>query len=435
MGLLDKLSGKKGLTFPLPAEQIPQTPKNDAKPYGVHVKPASVRPGDVYWQVVLVHHLTPEENRKRHHIFVEVLDENGERAKDVEIIVKNGGTHVQKTETSPQKPALAFPMKGWTIYEVRVAGMPSDRVVNLTTALPAEGKGTPEGRHSFLIVWRRTRAAQKSEGVEKPAVTEPHIEEQQPTETSPQPDVETTPPVPPPPPTEPAREPEKPPTVQEETAQPTAPSKEEKPASPPPEPAEEKPAPAEITPQAEETPEEAEEVSPPPEPPEPEAVETPPTPVSAEPVPAAQRTEPPAPTPAEARAETPPPEPTTLEDFRLAEAETTVLQSEEIAPLPPEIPAAERRFPAFDTYVLFALEPETAARGYFYALVDDLVSIGVPFGFGAVDAATHYKHVIVVGHLSDAEQKHLEEANVQITTLAGDEATISQRLTEILSVG
>ena len=43
------------------------------------------RPEQSYWAVVGVHHLTPEENRSRHNIFVDVLDEQGRRLRDAQV--------------------------------------------------------------------------------------------------------------------------------------------------------------------------------------------------------------------------------------------------------------------------------------------------------------------------------------------------------------
>ncbi len=444
MSLLDKFR-KRGLTFPLPADRIPHSPSNDAQAYGVLIKPASVRPGETYWQAVLVHHLTPEENRGHHHIFVEVLDEEGQRVEDVEILIKNGGTHILKVNPSPQKPALAFPMKGWDMYEVSIAGMPADRVLNLTAALPAEGKGTPEGHHSFLIIWRRTRAAEE---IEAPPVTEAapaEVPAPEPASTVEAPP--SSPPSPPqapepihaeaePPAVEPV--PEEKPTesgheeIREEEERPTLQPAEPEPLPATPSGIEEDKEPKRGEPEILAEPPAAD-ITSPPEIRKPEEETPPETAPSVEPP--VEATIPP-PDEKKAGEEMPIQEPSTVEDYRIAEAEMPVLLEEK--PTPPTTPETfpfTEEIRAFDTYVLFALRAESALRGYFYALVDELVHAKVPFGFGAVDAAGHYKRVIVIGHLSEEDQKYLERAGVETIVLEGDEDTIGDRLTTLLSVG
>ena len=453
MGLLDKLRGG-GLTFPLPADFIPDEPRNDARTYGVLVKPSQAQPGEVYWQAVLVHHLTPDENRGRHHIFVEVLDEEGRRVNDVQVVITNGGTRTVKVNTSPKKPAVAFPMGKWDMYEISIANAPGDRVINVTSAHPAEGKGSPESHHSFLIVWRRTRLA-REETEERAA--EPHVEEGKPEPeaapaviAAPTPEGEEIP----------AATVEEPPTTAEEG--PTAEEEPgaETPAEPSVEPTTEAPPPVEVPPPPEAvvpTTEPSPARTPVEEAPVGGEVETPPpppeVPISAERGVEEEQETPPTLREEEALIEVEQPSeqvvqvagerteeevvvaPVTVEDFQIAEAEAageTVIEPQVPAPEPTPFYGESG---AFDTYVLFAPASEATTRGLFYALVDDLVESGVPFGFGALEAATHFKRVFVVGTLDEESRKRLEEAHVEITYLEGDEDTVARELTEKLSVG
>ena len=48
-------------------------PLNDAASLGVRVIPADVAPGQTYWQIIGVHHLTPEENKGKHNLFLLLL--------------------------------------------------------------------------------------------------------------------------------------------------------------------------------------------------------------------------------------------------------------------------------------------------------------------------------------------------------------------------
>ena len=50
--------------------------------YGVTLLPAEVAAGQVYWRVIGVHHLTPEENQGKHAVYVDALDSAGERVDD-----------------------------------------------------------------------------------------------------------------------------------------------------------------------------------------------------------------------------------------------------------------------------------------------------------------------------------------------------------------
>ncbi len=183
MGLLERLRGGSGLTFPLPSEWWQEGPVNDATAYGVLVKPAAVSPGQAYWRVVRVHHLTPEENRGRHHIFVEVLDEAGHRVTDARVrFLSEAGERVVGVQPDPRRPAVAFPMDRWQVYDVEMEGLPSDRVIGLTAAHPEEAAGNPQFRHSFLLVWQRSVAPEaripepEVEGEATPAAEEAAVE-------------------------------------------------------------------------------------------------------------------------------------------------------------------------------------------------------------------------------------------------------------------
>lgn len=150
---------KGGFQFPLSPSEWEGAELNDALAYGVTIRPAKVSPGEPYWKAVRVHHLTPEENQGRHHLFIEVLDEHGHRVVDARVrITSEAGEKIVRVIGDDHQAAVTFPMDKWDIYDVEVLGLPSDRVVGLTAAHPEEGKGNPAFRHSFLIVWQRTVA-------------------------------------------------------------------------------------------------------------------------------------------------------------------------------------------------------------------------------------------------------------------------------------
>lgn len=58
---------------------------NQARDYDVRVLPTSVHPGDEYWRVVEVRHLSPSENRGKHNVFVDVVDGQGRRVREPQL--------------------------------------------------------------------------------------------------------------------------------------------------------------------------------------------------------------------------------------------------------------------------------------------------------------------------------------------------------------
>ncbi len=70
---------------PKPSEQC-----NDAVSYGVSVQmPENLVIGETYWAVTKVHHLTPDENNGNHHVFLDVLDGEGQRKLGARVQVEN----------------------------------------------------------------------------------------------------------------------------------------------------------------------------------------------------------------------------------------------------------------------------------------------------------------------------------------------------------
>jgi len=152
-------------------------PINDAaQKYGVRIIEADVDEGELYWRVIGVHHLLPRENFSKHNVYLEALDENGNRARNP--IAWAGwtwkGRHPnERADPIPlDKPefeaagniAMHFGqiVSTWINGLSRDAKDKSDRVENLHTAHPDEP--TPDGallntlgHHSFYVVFQRTR--------------------------------------------------------------------------------------------------------------------------------------------------------------------------------------------------------------------------------------------------------------------------------------
>ena len=82
---------------------------NDATPYGVSVIPAEVVPGQTFWKVILIHHLTPEENRGSHNIYLDVLDEADQRVYGTRIrMAWQAGSGIGVVDKPPNEPGTNF---------------------------------------------------------------------------------------------------------------------------------------------------------------------------------------------------------------------------------------------------------------------------------------------------------------------------------------
>jgi|WetSurMetagenome_2_1015567.scaffolds.fasta_scaffold394548_1 hypothetical protein len=140
--------------------------------FGVRLVEADVAPGETYWKVIGIHHLSPTENRGDHHIYLEALDEAGVRihAPLVWATSQFGSiTEPVKLEKPDAEPAGNIPMYEGNTYKASIRGLSlnasdkSDRVDNIHTnhpdePLPADGLGgVTNGHHSFYVVFQRTK--------------------------------------------------------------------------------------------------------------------------------------------------------------------------------------------------------------------------------------------------------------------------------------
>lgn len=141
-------------------------PVNDAVRYGVGVHPANVATGTTYWQVVGIHHLTPEENRSRHNIYVDVLDEAGVRRKDVQVGWNWEGNNEpppapKRLEKPDDEPGCDIPISEGT-FKLWIMGAPSDEAFGFHSRHDDEPAANGEllntrGHHSFYVVFQQAR--------------------------------------------------------------------------------------------------------------------------------------------------------------------------------------------------------------------------------------------------------------------------------------
>lgn len=124
---------------------------------GVSVEDASVQPGQPYWRIVDAVWWDEQESGGKHHIYVEVLDESGNRIVGQPVTVFWGdGAYTGNTEDKAP-PDLGFNYQMYAAgyaYNVKVEGLPSE-------VLKGAGMGSIEKRDygihtSFLITYQKT---------------------------------------------------------------------------------------------------------------------------------------------------------------------------------------------------------------------------------------------------------------------------------------
>src|SRR5512136_2942809 len=126
---------------------------NDAGKYSVDIKflPDIEKPEDAeqYWHVIGVHHLTGAENMGNHHIYCDVLDENGKRINGARLTLLQGSALpvfavVDKPASEAGTNFPLFKADRATVAVVwpdAAAALPSEQVVGLSSAHPDEQVG------------------------------------------------------------------------------------------------------------------------------------------------------------------------------------------------------------------------------------------------------------------------------------------------------
>lgn len=144
---------------------------NNAHRYGIRVRQLgeiSLPLGATrYWRVIGVHHLTGTENRGNHHVYADILDEDGERINGAKLILKQNEAPPEFAviDKPPHEPGTNFPM--WSNTRATVAvhydDLPSEEVCDLRTDHADEEVGNTWGHHSFYVVFQRTPVSAPSD--------------------------------------------------------------------------------------------------------------------------------------------------------------------------------------------------------------------------------------------------------------------------------
>jgi CRP-like cAMP-binding protein len=139
-----------------------QLPPRDLDPrlagLNVGIQEANVQPGQSYWRLVRAYWQNKEESGNDHTIYINVLDENGNRlvGQPVEIRWQDGSLTVFVEDKPAPEYGANFPMYGTLgSYSLSVPGLPSDTVVGM-------GMGTIEQpaftiHTNFLLTFQRVK--------------------------------------------------------------------------------------------------------------------------------------------------------------------------------------------------------------------------------------------------------------------------------------
>ncbi len=124
---------------------------------GVGVDEAQVEPGQQYWRIIEASWMNEQESAGKHHIYVEVLDENGNRIVGQPVTTFWGdGSYTKGIEDKPA-PDYGYNFQMYAAgyaYNVKVEGLPSD-------VLKGAGMGSIEDRFrgihtSFKVIFKKT---------------------------------------------------------------------------------------------------------------------------------------------------------------------------------------------------------------------------------------------------------------------------------------
>lgn len=132
--------------------------QNDAERYGVTVQ----RRANAAMRCIGVHHLTGQENKGNHHIYLDVLDEDGERLKGAVILYtwqgRLGDPLKVVCDKPDREPAANIPLYPAQVATVWVDTGPvmgaSDQVSGIHTAHADEEAGNTRYHHSFYVVFQ-----------------------------------------------------------------------------------------------------------------------------------------------------------------------------------------------------------------------------------------------------------------------------------------
>lgn len=124
-----------------------------------------------YWRVIGVHHLTGAENMGKHHVYCDVLDEEGKRIDRARLVLFQADTDpvFAVVDKPAHEAGTNFPM--WKTDKATVSvvwpedsPLPSEQVMGLSTGHLDEEVGNTLFHHSFYVVFQRTNIPADGDG-------------------------------------------------------------------------------------------------------------------------------------------------------------------------------------------------------------------------------------------------------------------------------
>jgi len=126
--------------------------------YGINVKKFDSDNGQLAYRIILIYHLTGNENRGGHYAFVDILDEKGNVIKNQRLMITNHNLPPTYfvTDKGANEPSGNTHINAPDTLNISVAdNMPSEIVIGLNTRHADEEIGNTWGHHSFYVVWQK----------------------------------------------------------------------------------------------------------------------------------------------------------------------------------------------------------------------------------------------------------------------------------------
>ncbi|MCA1554778.1 MAG: carboxypeptidase-like regulatory domain-containing protein, partial [Chloroflexi bacterium] len=132
----------------------------DITQYGASIVRANIAPGTRYWKIIDAYHLSGQQNKGNHNIFVDMLNADGSRRNGAQCTMYVGDKQFTNTIDKPaNEPGTNFPIYRGPRYDVDAVGMPSDKAVGFSTDYPDEEAGNTNGHHSYMVIFQETVAS------------------------------------------------------------------------------------------------------------------------------------------------------------------------------------------------------------------------------------------------------------------------------------
>ena len=155
----------------MPTDPVSGNPmsERDIGKYGASIVPAPVAAGTKYWKIVDAFHLSGQQNRGNHNLYIDMLNADGTRRNGAQCNLSFGqfGEHsaVLTIDKPANEPGTIAPMYPGNFYDVAGAGMPSDKAIHLSTDWPDEEASNTQGHHSFMVIFQELVGAATAAGL------------------------------------------------------------------------------------------------------------------------------------------------------------------------------------------------------------------------------------------------------------------------------